>query len=112
LFFQLHGHAFGHQLGVHFGTLDFNDLDGGLQTRHLFHHVPEPFDVGALFADHQPRPGRVNVHAEIFPRPFNPDRETAASFRRSFKKPRILKSSSIKAGISLMFSHLESHSRM
>ncbi len=86
LFFQLHGHPFGHQLRVHFGTFDLDDLNSGFKTRHFFDHAAQAFDVRAFFSDDQTGPRGVNVHPQILARPFNADLRYRREFQTVFQK--------------------------
>ena len=85
LLFQLHGHAFGHQLRVQFRPLDFHDVHEGFAVGHGLDIFAQIFNVGALFADHNARASRINIDPQVFAGALNADLGDGGAFQLSLQ---------------------------
>src|SRR5690606_3713984 len=70
---ELGGHRLADQLRVELRLLDLEDVDEHLAARDLLQLLPQPIDLGALAADDDARPRRVDVDLELVGRPLDVD---------------------------------------
>src|ERR1700722_6650282 len=70
---ELLGDRFGDELGVELGLADLDNVDDDVAVRELRHLLAQLLDVGALLADDDAWPRRVDGHPALLVRPLDHD---------------------------------------